>query len=246
MLPMRWKCGCSFDGTDYSGWQTQDGPLSIQQVVEECLSEIFKKETKAIGSGRTDAGVHAMEQVFHFDFEWKHDPGSLVEAMRSLLPDTVTPLFVEKVEDDFHARFSAVSKWYQYRIYLGQATALENRYSWSLHGDLALEAMAKATSLLKGTHDFGAFAANRGIEYKTTVRKMFRSEMLQEKDFLLLNFQANGFMYKMVRSLAGTVANVGLGRLSLDAFSELLKSAERTPMVFVAPAKGLFLKKVFY
>ena len=84
MLPMRWKCGCSFDGTDYSGWQTQDGPLSIQQVVEECLSEIFKKETKAIGSGRTDAGVHAMEQVFHFDFEWKHDPGSFNPALCNL------------------------------------------------------------------------------------------------------------------------------------------------------------------
>jgi tRNA pseudouridine38-40 synthase len=106
--------------------------------------------------------------------------------------------------------------------------------------------MAKAANLLKGTHDFGAFAANRGIEYESTVRKMFRSEMLQEEKFLLLNFQADGFMYKMVRSLAGTIANVGLGRLSLDAFSALLQSAERTPMVFVAPAKGLFLKKVFY
>ncbi len=243
---MRWKCGCSYDGTDYSGWQTQDGPMSIQQIIEECLSEIFKKETKVIGSGRTDAGVHAKEQVFHFDFDWKHDPQSLLEAMRSLLPDSVTPVFAEKVDDDFHARFSAVSKWYQYRIYLGRATALEARYSWALYGDLDFEAMARAISQLKGSHDFGAFAANRGIEYESTVRKMCRSEMLQEGNFLSLNFQADGFLYKMVRSLAGTIANVGLGRLSLDGFSMLLKTAKRTPMVFVAPAKGLCLKKVYY
>jgi len=243
---MRWKCGCSYDGTDYSGWQTQEGPLSIQQVIEECLSEIFKKETKVVGSGRTDAGVHAHEQVFHFDFDWKHDSQALLEAMRSLLPDTVTPVFAEKVQDDFHARFSAVSKWYQYRILLGRASALEARYCWALHGDLDFEAMTQAISQLKGTHDFGAFAANRGIEYETTVREMCRSEMLQEGMFLHLNFQADGFLYKMVRSLAGTIANVGLGRLSLDDFSKLLKTAQRTPMVFVAPAKGLFLKKVFY
>ena len=243
---MRWKCGCSYDGTDYSGWQTQDGPLSIQQVVEECLTEIFKKETKAIGSGRTDAGVHAIEQVFHFDFDWRHDPQALLEAMRSSLPDTVTPSFVERVEDDFHARFSAVSKWYQYRIYLGRASALETRYCWSLHGNLDFESMAKATAQLEGTQDFGAFAANRGIDYESTVRTMFRSEMLQEESFLHLNFQADGFLYKMVRSLAGTIANVGLGRLPLDDFSKLLETAKRTPMVFVAPAKGLFLKKVFY
>lgn len=243
---MRWKCGCSYDGTDYSGWQTQNGALSIQQVVEECLKEIFKKETKAIGSGRTDAGVHAVEQVFHFDFDWNHDSKALLEAMRSLLPDTITPLFVEKVEEGFHARFSAVSKLYQYRIFLGRASALETRYCWSLHGDFDFESMAKAIKCFEGTHDFGAFAANRGVEYESTIRTIFRSEMIQEENFLYLNFQADGFMYKMVRSLVGAIANVGLGRLSLDDFSKLIGTAERTPMVFVAPAKGLFLKKVYY
>lgn len=243
---MRWKCGCSYDGTDYSGWQIQNGPLSVQQVVEECLAGIFKRKTSVVGSGRTDAGVHAHEQVFHFDFDWKHDPQALLEAMRSLLPETITPLYIEEVEDSFHARFSAVSKLYQYRIFRGRASPIDTRYCWSLYGNLDIESMVESTIRLLGKRDFGAFAANRGTDYETTVRTMIRAEILQDDRFLYLNFQADGFMYKMARSLVGTIVNVGFGRLSLEEFSKLLETPNRTPMVFVAPAKGLFLKRVYY
>lgn len=243
---MRWKCGCSYDGTDYAGWQIQEGALSIQQAIEECLAEILKQKTKIVGSGRTDAGVHAEEQVFHFDFDWRHEPSSLVDALSSLLPESITVKYVEPVDESFHARFSAVSKYYQYKIYLGKAPAVENRFCWSLYGNIDIESMAKAMRLLKGKHDFAAFAANRGVEYESTVRTICRSEMLLDDRYMYLNFQADGFLYKMVRSLVGAVANVGLGRLSLEAFSNLIETAERTPMVFVAPANGLFLKKVYY
>jgi len=243
---MRWKCGVSYDGTGYAGWQVQEGERSIQKVIEDCLSEILKQETKIVGSGRTDAGVHAAEQVFHFDYDWKHEPESLVEALRSLLPESITPRYAERADDSFHARFSAISKCYRYRVYLGKAPAIESRYCWSLYGSLDFESMAKAMKLLEGKHDFAAFAANRGVEYESTVRSLYRTEMMLDDRYLYLEFQADGFLYKMVRSFVGAVANVGLGRLSLEAFSNLIQAAERTPMVFVAPANGLFLKKVYY
>ncbi len=243
---MRWKCGCAYDGTDYAGWQVQDGELSVQQVVEDCLAEILKQETRVFGSGRTDAGVHAEEQVFHFDFDWRHEPQSLVEAMRALLPDNVRPLYAERVDDSFHARFSAVSKWYQYRVFLGKAPAIDGRFCWALHGSLDFESMAQAMRRLEGTHDFAAFAANRGVEYESTVRTMCEAGILHDDLYMYFNFKADGFLYKMARSLVGAVANVGLGRLSLEEFSKLLDTGERTPMVFVAPASGLFLQRVYY
>ncbi len=243
---MRWKCGCAYDGTDFSGWQTQSELESVQEAITRELSGIFKEEIRIAGSGRTDAGVHAREQVFHFDFDWTHAPQSLVDAMRSRFPPSITPLYAEQVDDDFHARFSAVSKRYEYRLYLGDPSPFEQRYSWPIEGNLDVAQMAEAIARLPGERDFGAFAANRGVEYETTVRKLFRAEMRQDNRYLYLTFEANGFMYKMARSLVGTLVNVGFGRLSMDGFSALLETAERTPMVFVAPASGLFLEKVHY
>ncbi len=243
---MRWKCGCSYDGTDFAGWQTQSGQLSVQEAIEEALSEIFKQKTRIVGSGRTDAGVHALEQVFHFDFDWAHDPQSLQDAMRSCLPNTIAPLYVESVDDSFHARFSAVSKRYQYRLQFGDASPLNIRYCWPIKGNLDFERITQAADLLTGQRDFAAFAANRGVEYESTVRNITRIDIREDDAYCYMNFEADGFMYKMVRGLVGTLVNVGLGRMTVAEVSDLLHSAERTPMVFVAPAEGLFLEKVFY
>ncbi len=243
---MRWKCGCAYDGADYAGWQTQNELESVQEVITRELSGIFKKDVRIAGSGRTDAGVHALEQVFHFDFDWSHGSQSLVDAMRSRFPPSIVPLYAEPVDAAFHARFSAVSKRYEYRIYLGDPSPFAGRYSWPVEGELDLTRMAEAVSRLPGERDFAAFAANRGVDYKSTVRNLLRAEIRQEGSYLYLTFEADGFMYKMVRSLVGTLVNVAFGRLSLIEFDVLLETAERTPMVFVAPAAGLFLKKVLY
>lgn len=243
---MRWKCGCSYDGTDYAGWQTQSGGGSVQNAICEALAEIFKTGVEIYGSGRTDAGVHAMEQVFHFDFDWPHGPVAMLRAMRTRLPEQISPLYVELVEDDFHARFSARSKLYQYRLFEGNPSPIDYRYCWPVRENLDLQAMASAIPLFKGKLDFAAFAANRGVEYESTTRHLMRAEIGMDAQFILIRFEADGFMYKMVRSLVGTLVNVGSGRISKGDVALLLGSGKRSPFVFAAPAKGLFLEKVYY
>lgn len=243
---MRWKCGCSYDGTDFAGWQTQSGGGSLQNAICGALAEIFKTKVDIYGSGRTDAGVHALEQVFHFDFDWPHGPVALLRAMRSRFPEQISPLYVELVSDDFHARFSATSKLYQYRLFQGNPSPIDYRYCWPVRENLDLQAMASAIPLFKGKLDFAAFAANRGVEYESTTRHLMRAEMTMDERFINIRFEADGFMYKMVRSLVGTLVNVGSGRISQDDVSELLDSGKRSPFVYAAPAKGLFLEKVYY
>lgn len=245
---MRWKCTCSYDGSNYAGWQKQQGQLSVQQVIEEVLEKLFKEPALIQGSGRTDAGVHAFEQVFHFDREWRHGGKSLVKALHALLPKSIRVESAVPVGDDFHSRFSAVSKRYVYRLKLGEADPFQWPYCWPVPALLDLNLLHEAMRKLVGKHDFAAFAANRGngLEYESTVRHITEANVSQEGEFVDLSFRADGFMYKMVRSLAGTVVNVGLGRLSLEEVDGLLESKTRTPLVQAAPAKGLYLAKVFY
>lgn len=245
---MRWKCTCSYDGSHYAGWQKQNGQLSVQQAIEAVLGKLFKSPTLIHGSGRTDAGVHALEQVFHFDQDWRHGGESLVKAIRSILPKSIRVESAIEVGDDFHARFSAVSKRYRYELKLGDADPFQWPFCWPVPISLNLNLLDAALKRLLGKHDFAAFAANRGngLEYESTVRHLTESDLSQEGDFVRLSFRADGFMYKMVRSLTGAVVNVGLGRMELDEVDRLLLCAERTPLVQAAPAKGLFLEKVFY
>ncbi|MDQ8184435.1 tRNA pseudouridine(38-40) synthase TruA [Pelagicoccus sp. SDUM812002] len=245
---MRWKCTCSYDGSSYAGWQKQQGQTSVQQVIEEVLTTLFKEPAFIQGSGRTDAGVHALEQVFHFDREWRHGGESLVKALHALLPKSIRVESAAEVGDDFHSRFSAVSKRYRYCLKLGEADPFQWAYCWPVPASLDLNLLGAAMQKLLGKHDFAAFASSRGngLEYETTVRHITEAKVEQDSQYLNLMFRADGFMYKMVRSLAGTVVNVGLGRLSLEAVDRLLESAERIPLVQAAPAKGLYLEKVFY
>lgn len=243
---MRWRCTCAYDGAAFSGWQTQSGQLSVQQVLEEALESIFKARVVVCGSGRTDAGVHALEQVFHFDFDWPHGGERLLKALYPKLPKSIRVMSAAPVGDDFHARFSAVGKRYHYRLFLGQADPFRWPYCWSVPERLDLNRVDEAMKLLIGKHDFAAFAANRGIEYETTVRTITSARVSEDREYVYLTFEADGFMYKMVRSLAGTLVNVGLRRLEIADISTLIESAQRTPMVQSAPPRGLFLEKVFY
>ena len=242
----RWKCGCSYDGTDYFGWQTQNGQLSIQQVIEETLEGIMKERVSIHGSGRTDTGVHAEGQVFHFDFEWKHGAGKLKKAISSRLPGDIAIPYVEEVDEDFHSRFSAKLKRYRYQFFLGDAGPFRRRYCYEVSAKLDLNRMKDAMRLLLGKRDFAAFAASRGIDYESTVRNITRADMTQKHGYVYLHFEADGFMYKMVRTLAGVLMNVGLERIGIEEVERYLDSKKRDPMALVAPARGLFLEKVFY
>lgn len=242
----RWKCVCAYDGGAFDGWQSQPSGNAVQDVIERRLREVLKRVLRIHGSGRTDAGVHAHGQVFHFDAVWAHGAAKLRLALQAGLPRSIQVKSVRRAAADFHARFSATGKVYRYEIFLGAADPFTAPYCWSLDRELDWPAVAGAAAALRGRHDFRAFAAEGGAERATTVRDLRRLELVRRGRHVRLTFEADGFLYKMVRGLTGTLVNVGLGQLAPRDVAALLKSAWRTPQVQTAPPQGLFLVKVLY
>ncbi|MFO8027071.1 MAG: tRNA pseudouridine(38-40) synthase TruA [Opitutales bacterium] len=245
---MRWKGTCAYDGTDFDGWQRQTGGNAVQNHLEAALSRILNTTTLTHGSGRTDAGVHARGQCFHFDADWRHDHRKLIRALHSILPTTIRVNSLRRVGDAFHARHSAVGKRYTYHYYLGRADPLQARYLWACRSvPLDLEAMGEAAGHLTGRHDFSAFGATHGKDSDPNpVKTIHRLELKQHGKHITLTTEGSGYLYRMVRSLAGGLYSVGRGRLTPDAIKEILHSKKRTHRIVTAPAKGLCLEKVFY
>ncbi|HRE05346.1 MAG TPA: tRNA pseudouridine(38-40) synthase TruA [Opitutaceae bacterium] len=245
---LRWKVICAYDGTSFAGWQSQVGGRSIQDVIEARLSEVAGGLVRIHGSGRTDAGVHALAQVFHFDLPWKHAPERLRAALRVNLPAGLQLKSVRPVPATFHARFSATGKRYSYRIYLGDADPFLRPFVWSIERPTAprIDAMIAAAERLRGRHDFAAFSANNGAANQDTVRTLRRLEIRKKGRHLTIIAEADGFLYKMVRSLVGALVSVGWGKLTAAQLSQFLASGVRTAAVETAPPQGLFLEKVFY
>ena len=242
----RWVCVCAYDGGGFSGWQSQPKGDSVQDAIESRLKVIFKTLIRIHASGRTDAGVHAEGQVFHFDAEWKHGAKALKAALCSQLDRAIQIKSVRRASDEFHSRFSAVGKTYVYHLYLGDADPFERRYVWSLARPLDFGAMRSVAGLLQGTHDFKAFSAQNGDEKETTVRTLRRLEIAVRGKRVRITAESDGFLYKMVRTLVGTLVAVGEGRMKADTVASLLESKARIPLVPTAPAQGLRLVKVHY
>ena len=245
---MRWKCTCAYDGTDFDGWQRQPSGGAVQNHIEAALTQVFDMPLQLHGSGRTDAGVHARGQCFHFDAEWLHKPEKLVRALHSILPTSIRINSVKSVSDDFHARFSVSGKRYLYNYYLGRADPVDDRYVWACRDlPLDLNEMQVAADRLLGTHDFSAYSATHGKENDPNpVKTVSRLQLKQRGKFICLDAEGSGFLYRMVRSIAGALYAVGRGRLTPDDIAEILESKKRTHRIVTAPAKGLFLDKVFY
>ena len=243
---MRWKCVCSYDGGAFHGWQSQANARAVQDEIEEALAALFNRPVRIHGSGRTDTGVHALGQVFHFDGIWAHGGDRLVAALGTRLPPTLWVKSAVPVADDFHARFDVSGKRYHYRINLGRAEPHEAAYCLSLPGPLDLAAMRKAAGGLVGRHDFAPFAASNGDEVVDTVKDLRVVRITRRGRHLRITMEASGFLYHMARSLVGTLIKVGLGRLGVEEVRAVLESGKRTPLVETAPARGLFLEKVFY
>lgn len=245
---MRWKCTCAYDGTDFDGWQRQTGGTAVQNHLEAALSRILDAAILTHGSGRTDAGVHARGQCFHFDGDWPHDAGKLIRALHSILPTSIRILSARKVGESFHARHSAQGKRYSYHYYLGRADPFQARYLWACRDlPLDLAAMRVAAGHLTGSHDFSAFAASHGKDNDPNpVKTIHRLELKQRGKHLTLTTEGSGYLYRMVRSLAGGLYSVGRGRLTPDQIQSILDSKQRTHRIVTAPAKGLCLEKVFY
>ena len=242
----RWKCVCAYDGTSFAGWQSQAGGTAIQDVIEARLNQIFKTTLRIHGSGRTDAGVHAQGQVFHFDAHWPHAPAKLLAAFRSGLPDSIQIKSVVTTAPDFHARFGAKGKRYDYHVHLGDADPFTRSYAWVVFKPLDVSMMKAAAAILCGRHDFRAFTALNGPEREDTVRDLRRLDIVRRGRRLRITAEADGFLYKMVRSLAGVLVAVGEGRISPADVKSILQGRARIPAVQTAPPQGLFLTKVFY
>jgi tRNA pseudouridine38-40 synthase len=241
------KLTIAYDGTAYGGWQMQPNRVSIQQRLEEVLAKIDGRRVVLHGSGRTDAGVHARAQVASCAMRTAHPPSVLVRAINAHLPEDIRVIGVQRAAAEFHARFSATGKEYRYQIDAGKvADPFQRAYAWHHPRPLDLAAMRRAARVLRGRHDFVALSANPMREVESTVRTITRLSVTQEDHLVVITARADGFLYKMVRTLAGALVKVGEGRLSADELQRILEAKKRTALIETAPAHGLFLWRVFY
>lgn len=236
----------SYDGTAYAGWQWQVNAVSVQQRLEEALAKLIGAPVRVTGASRTDAGVHALGQRAHFDSASRIPPDKYPFALNTCLPPDIRVLEGREVPGSFHARFDARGKRYTYRIHNApHASALYRNVTAHVPYRLDVERMHKALGALLGTHDFAAFEAAGGTA-KTTVRTLTEASLTQEGPLLTLTVCGNAFLYNMVRIIAGTMLDIGMGRKPPDAFQEALETRNRLSLGITAPACGLELTKVFY
>ena len=245
--PFNYKSVLSYDGTDFCGWQRQPDERTVQGVLEEALFKLTRKKITVDGAGRTDAGVHALGQVAHFNTESRMDSGAFQRALNSLLPGDIVIRRAEEVQPDFHARKNVTSKIYEYRI-LNRTTppAVDRQYLWHVPQKLDLDDMKRATHSLVGEHDFSAFRSV-GSSTHSSVRNILRAGWKRGKGGLLrFEIEASGFLKQMVRAIVGTLVEVGRGKVSAQEFKRILDSKDRKEAGPTAPAQGLFLKEVRY
>jgi len=235
-----------YDGTDFHGWQVQKDQRTVQGEIEAALARITCSAIRINGSGRTDAGVHALGQVANFTTDTRLDAKTLQTALNSVLPDDITIIGCTEARPDFHARFDAKDKTYEYRI-LNRSlpSALSRRFCWHIRTPLDINSMQEALALTEGTHDFSGFE-NSGSKRSHAVRTMFSTCISRHGDVISIRLTADGFLRCMVRNIVGTLVEVGLGKRSVSGFAEVLEKKNRGLGGTTAPAHGLFLVRVRY
>lgn len=236
-----------YDGTDYSGYQIQPGQVTIQGELERVLGKLAGSPVPIVAAGRTDAGVHSEGQTISFCSErLTVPPDRLPYALNALLPQDIRVISCKAVPADFHARYDAVEKTYRYQIYEGEfPNVFWRRYAYWSKQPLNWENISRCGRLLVGRHDFAAFAASGG-SVRTTIRTMKDVSVDSAGPLKMVRFTADGFLYKMVRNLMGTLVDVGLGRLSLQEMEEIITSCDRARAGATISPVGLFLERVKY
>lgn len=241
----------AYDGTNYNGFQRQNPPrVAIQNILEERLARIFGDTIELTGSGRTDAGVHALGQVVNFFTDGSIPTEKIPLAASGILPEDIVVRKAWEADRNFSALHSAKSKIYIYKIQRGDAVnPFTARFAWHIRYPLDVNAMRDALCLLVGTHDFSAFKA-AGNVHMNPVRTMYSAEIFNESDFnadiLTIKLHASGFLYHMARNIVAAIVAVGRHRIDIDAFQKKIDSRDRSLMPATAPANGLCLYEVFY
>jgi len=243
----RYRATLAYDGTGYHGFQRQaaEHEPTIQGEVERALTQLGQSKITVTGSGRTDAGVHATGQVIAFNAEWRHGLDDLQRALNATLPADIAVLDLQEATADFHPRYDAVSREYVYTIYDAPVRhPLERLYALHVAGPLDVMSMNAAAATLVGEHDFAAFGSPTTGE--VTVRRMWRAQVSAAPPLIRVELEANGFLYRMVRSIVGTLLAVGRGGMTLDEFRGVLESRNRSRAEAGVPAHGLCLTHVSY
>lgn len=235
-----------YDGTNYAGWQRQSNAMTVQEKLERAVKKLTGETVCVSGASRTDAGVHALGQSAHFDTESRIPADKFSFALNTLLPPDVRVVSSEELAPDFHSRFSGRGKRYRYLIHAAPHAGALNRLTHAhVIYPLDVERMRAEARDLLGTHDFAAFAAS-GSVVKDTVRTIWRADVMENGSEIALIVEGNGFLYNMVRIIAGTLIGVGSGKLPSGAFRRAIESGNRLDLGITAPAHGLTLMEVFY
>ena len=238
----------SYNGTRYAGWQRQDGFETIQECLEKAIQVLVGETVVVHGAGRTDAGVHALRQAAHVRLPRSFDPEELVRALNGNLPRDVAVRGVREVPADFHARFSAIGKRYVYRFLSSRIRPVlgTDLYHW-VKRPLDIDAMRRAAGFLRGEHDFASFASNPGYDRtRGTVRRLDHVHLIRRGHGADLVVQGNGFLYNMMRAIAGTLQQVGLGKQPAEHVGSVLAARDRSMAGMTAPPGGLYLVRVLY
>jgi tRNA pseudouridine38-40 synthase len=244
-MPKNFKLTVEYDGSGFHGWQRQKNDRTVQGVIEAAIATMTGQTVSLIGSGRTDAGVHALGQVASFLCETDLTAPIFEKGLNSLLPEDVVIRHCHQENESFHARFNVKSKIYQYRIINRDIpVAVSRQYCWFIRRHLDIETMRAAAGYIVGTHDFKAFEGT-GSPRSSTIRQMIRAEWQNpEPDQLVFSIEADGFLRYMVRNLVGTLVQVGQGHITPEDFRGILLSTDRSQAGATAPPQGLFLMEV--
>ena len=246
---MRYFMTFSYDGSDFKGFQKQAKGRTIQGEIESVLSKINgDKDVSIVASGRTDAGVHAMNQKAHFDLDTEMECDKLLHSMNSMLPEDIHVKTMEMVSENFHARFDATGKEYIYLINMGEYNPLERKYVYQHDKKLDVVEMERAMKYLEGTHNFKAFTKvdEEKDDYVRTLSQTNLIRDLKDVNEITLVFIGTGFLRYMVRNMVGTLIEIGEGKRRSEEIIEILKSEDRTRAGKTANPEGLYLKNVFY
>lgn len=241
---MRYFLEIAYDGTRFHGWQIQPNALSVQEVLNDCLSKVLRQPINTIGSGRTDTGVHASQQFVHFDVTDLLDEKEVLHRFNRLLPNDIAAKGLFQVSDDAHARFDAFERIYHYHVTLTK-DPFKRFYAHYLSREPDVEKMNKAAAMLLQYEDFTSFSKVKG-DTKHYNCNMYEAFWEQQDQHLLFTIRANRFLRGMVRLVVGTLLDVGRGKLTVEQFEHIISSKDRSKASGAAPAEGLYLAKVSY